>query len=187
MARDGNAVKAAARAAFDYATQSDEYSDRFELWWATYSQEDGALVAREAEELVEYVTTRDWKPDFSAGQSFEEAMRVAIADGTLVMRDTEREHEPASECEKPDRWSGLPCVRELGHQPPCQAHARFVAYPDDRVTGKHATEVLAKALDEFAREAVHHAVLWQVIEVQALMRATAPTLRALGYGKGETT
>jgi hypothetical protein len=53
------AVRAAARAAFDFANESDEYSDRFELWWATYSQEDPSLAARENTERSEHERNLD--------------------------------------------------------------------------------------------------------------------------------
>lgn len=129
-----------------------------------------------------------WRcPDCGSGitkvhASAEGLVRCGMPPGHWTSGDTEREHEPLPECGEPDRWSGLPCVREPGHQPPCQAYSRFIAYPNDRVTGKYAAAVLAKALDQFLREAEDN----MYAALRLLQPAVEPTLRALGYPKEET-
>lgn len=45
-------AKAAARAVFDFANESDEYSDRFETWWANYLEEE-FVAARDEDRIGE--------------------------------------------------------------------------------------------------------------------------------------
>jgi len=129
--------------------------------------------------------------------------RVIRPYGLTVVRDTEREHEPADDAEHivigdssvtlcGQAKTDLNCVPLSSTVPgwgsgcwTCLTLAREAWEASVKPHREHA-EVLAKALDRFFREAEHHLVLGQVGEVEQLKREVLPTLRALGYPKEET-
>lgn len=156
------AVKAAARAAFDYATESDEHSDRFELWWATYSHEVEELPG-DGQRPGVGLANRVYDIAQELEQTPEHALSAIIELTEPFVRDTEREHEPA---ERESNDARIEREREEAKREAQDAH------------------VLAEALRKFLR---HPRLRGTRSErnrcISELEDQVNPTLQALGYGK----
>jgi hypothetical protein len=75
-------IKAAARAAFDFANESDEFSDRFEQWWAYWSGEERAALAEHPE------------PRQAEGDLQEAAREALVVLAALKLGDVRERHVP---------------------------------------------------------------------------------------------
>ena len=124
----------------------------------------------------------DWDEEGVCGLAVDALSAYRLAAVPLV-RDTEREHEPAKPQQLEDDLEPFVGIANIGRKGLWMPVEVGNARGQRAKMAEHHAEVLAKALDQFFHDRDHNL---NPRRTDDLWHATMPTLRALGYPKEET-